>query len=525
MSSTQFATAATAAFVLLAGPGSAGAQRPGARPAPRPVASAPAPVQMKGVWEPVNYREDINLTSVYFVTASEGWTAGGGVGGHGVMLHTTDGGDRWNVALGDPAGSQQAFSDLQFIDRHTGFAVQKTGLGDHTLLRTTDGAQWSVSGTVPQHRQDYRFLSAAVGVTASGSEIRRTTDGGRTWKKVFDCALKVELQGLTRSVRCEAAAFAFASATVGYAIGNSSEARALYVLRTDDAGVTWSVWLAVPDADGREGHVFFTNEQTGYICTADGRLFGTSDGGKSWTGLAGAACEGKAPMLFADPEVGWTLRYRKLTYTTDGGKRWASQDLMLPASVNAFSLPRRDRAFAVGAHGMVYRYRVVPALTTIAVSTVTAPAMPVMPMTLGADVIRLQNQVGAIDSGLAAFVDPGASTASASPGTGFAQDAVSPFVTSCCAQRLGTLQVVLNAITGVVPDFTSKYRNLNLLTQGLRTAAALPDVAANLKAALQSFRASGDKSAAVSALAQVKALLATLHSAADTALQQPTFIQ
>ena len=522
MSRIPLATAAAVVAALLSGVGPAGGQRPGVRPV-RPAATAIQ--QVKGIWEPVNYSEDLELTSVYFVTADEGWVAGGGSAGHGVLLHTKDGGKSWEVALGDPEGNQRGFRDLQFVDQTTGFAVQGTGIGDHSLLRTIDGQHWSVVGTVPQHRADYQFLSATVGVAASGSEIRRTTDAGRTWTKVFDCALKVQVQGLMRAIRCEAAAFAFPTATEGYALGNSPDARGLYLLHTGDAGLSWTVWLAVPDVDGREGHVFFTDAQNGYVCTSDGRLFGTADGGKTISGLAGAGCPGKAPLRFADAEVGWTLRYNNLAYTTDGGQRWVSRVLAFPAGVKDFSLPRRDRAYAVGDHGMVYRYRVVPVDATVAAASVAAPAMPGLPTALAADVAQFDGQLGALDSGLQAFVDPGSGSAGSPSAGGFTQDALSPFMTSCCAKRASSLQLILTAITSIVPEFTGKYRNLNLLTQGLRTAAALPEAAVNLKAALQAFRTSGDKSAALSALATVKSLLATLRATTDTALQQPTFIQ
>ena len=271
------------------------------RPRPSPAAQA-ARAEWKGVWEPVNYDQDVELNSVYFTTADEGWI-GGGATDHGVLLHTIDGGAHWDVALGDPEGSQRGFRELRFVDQMTGFAVQSTGIGDHTLLRTTDGAHWQASGTIPQFLQDYRFLSATTGVAATGREIRRTTDGGRTWRKVFDCAIKIEVQGLPRNVQCEAAAFAFPSAMVGFALGNSP-AHGLYILKTADAGESWTVALAVPDAEGREGHIFFNDEQTGYVCTAGGRLFGTTDAGATWSGLAGATCESKAPIQFADHDVG-----------------------------------------------------------------------------------------------------------------------------------------------------------------------------------------------------------------------------
>ena len=82
----------------------------------------------------------------------------------------------------------------------------------------------------------------------------------------------------------------------------------------------------------------------------------TADGGSNWTtGTAG----GKPDIDFAGESIGWMIAYRTMTYTTNGGKSWVSRDIAFPASVNAFCLVR-DRGYAVGDHGMVYRYRVVP---------------------------------------------------------------------------------------------------------------------------------------------------------------------
>jgi hypothetical protein len=49
-----------------------------------------------------------------------------------------------------------------------------------------------------------------------------------------------------------------------------------------------------------------------------------------------------------------------IAYTSDGGKRWNTMEVRLPAGINASSLPARDRGYVVGDHGMVYRYRIVP---------------------------------------------------------------------------------------------------------------------------------------------------------------------
>jgi photosystem II stability/assembly factor-like uncharacterized protein len=110
------------------------------------------------------------------------------------------------------------------------------------------------------------------------------------------------------------------------------------------------------------------DENTGSICTYQGKMLGTYDGGKTWHGVP-TAVPG-ARIEFANP-TGWTM----WAYTTDGGKRWLSREMPFPSGVDAFSLPRSDRGYVVGNHGMVYRYRVVPANYTVP-HAINAPPMP-----------------------------------------------------------------------------------------------------------------------------------------------------
>ncbi len=491
------------------------AQRAPARAA---AGQAVAPEPMKGIWEPVSYAEDVELNGVYFVTGNEGWATGGNGTSAGVLLHTVDAGAHWEVVLGDPAGSQRPFYEPRFVDRTTGFVAQKTGVGDHQLLRTVDGKNWTVSGTVPQHHTDYRFVSATDGVASTGQSIVRTTDGGRTWKDVYDCTMKMQVQGLARTVRCHVDAFAFPSPAVGYAIGGSNDARGLYVFRTGDGGASWTGALAVPgDDDGREGHLFFTSEQVGYACTAKGTLFGTNDAGATWTGLPGASCESKAPLLFADPEVGWAFRYQTMTFTTNGGRRWLSRKVALPAPAIALSLPRRDRAYVVGPHGMVYRYSVVPA-STVAANSLAAPLLPGIATALEADVARLSTGFDSLDVLVQSTATPSPAAPSARTAAGGVGQ--SPFIANCCGKSLGTLDLVMQAVSDSVPVFVSRYRNVNLLRQGLRTAEALPSLSDSLRTAFRSFRSATDRPSARTALSGVKHTLASMKAAVDTAMQR-----
>ena len=52
--------------------------------------------QSKGIWEPINYPEDVRLHSVYFVNDKTGWIGGSAAGSKGgILLYTSDGGERW----------------------------------------------------------------------------------------------------------------------------------------------------------------------------------------------------------------------------------------------------------------------------------------------------------------------------------------------------------------------------------------------------------------------------------------------
>src|SRR5205814_1357603 len=137
----------------------------------------------------------------------------------------------------------------------------------------------------------------------------------------------------------------------------------------------------------------------GVLVFHDGKTYTTADGGKNWYSLLAVTV---GPTLeFADPEVGWGLgasksnsRAGRISYTTDGGQHWqTSGDIKFPTDTPEnlkFSFPRRDRAYIIGPHGMVYRYRVVPQTYTAA-NALGVPVMPAFGVTqliFKADAIR-----------------------------------------------------------------------------------------------------------------------------------------
>jgi photosystem II stability/assembly factor-like uncharacterized protein len=404
-------------------------------------------------------------------------------------------------------------------------------------LRTTDGENWEQIGKLGEQYgffNDYAFFSDRVGVqiVKEHNELARTQDGGKTWKVVQGtCEIDAEVEGLTRKLGCSLKSLVLLSASQGYAIGATKPGTHMVLFRTEDAGKTWTPQLVPDVASPQESYfwqgIAFVDESHGFAIL-DKRFLGTADGGKTWHGVIASV---QGPLKFADPEVGWSFHEKQLTYTVDGGKRWSSSAFPFADNVTGFSLPHRDAAFVVGDHGMIYRYRVVPAETVVAKS-LPAPAMPGMATTLASNVTQLDGQFAALDGFVQSAGDApaqpagGAAAAGAASGAAgadrdFAQSPPSAFVTGCCGKRLSALELVLKAVGGIVPDFISKYKNLNLLAQGLRTAAALPEMSDSLRNAFRSFRSAPDRSTAMTALAGVKSVLANLKAAVDTALQKP----
>ena len=345
-----------ASFLLLVTSALMSAQGPTTKTPPQ------AGAKLKAIWEPVNVKEDLALASVHFVSQDEGWVAGGKTSmAGGVILHTNDGGMTWETQLGDPTSDDRGYDHLRFVDAKTGFAVQSTASGEHRLFRTTDGKTWSPVGVVAQHRTDYQFVSPTVGFVSAGDDILHTADAGKKWASVYACRVKAEVDGLTREIQCQVSALHFVDANHGFGVTRALDAGAgVAFVKTSDGGAKWSASVILPGENGHEAAVHFINPSQGVVRMQNGRVFQTADGGQTWSGAVGEI-DGKPDFSFADSQIGWAAKYQKVLYTRDGGRSWLSSATRFPTAIEDSSLPARDRGYLVGEHGMVYRYRIVPA--------------------------------------------------------------------------------------------------------------------------------------------------------------------
>ena len=131
---------------------------------------------------------------------------------------------------------------------------------------------------------DIHFVDANVGFIAGASEaeedkaharILKTTDGGKTWRAVFDSGRPGDNNWK----------LAFPSAMVGYGTiisyqAPDGEARG-YVVKTVDGGEHWRRMNVTDDAQWVPYGINFLDEMHGWVGGSTGG-FETRDGGKSW---------------------------------------------------------------------------------------------------------------------------------------------------------------------------------------------------------------------------------------------------
>jgi len=481
-----------------------------------PLAVVPAFAQtdVTGVWEPVNYNQDIELTDVFFVTPEIGYVGGAG----GTILKTTDSGATWTALLGgDPLSEEREIRQLWFIDETTGWATQVTS-SQANLFRTTDGDLWEAIGVIDEHYDDFAFTSETDGIYVDDALIYRTQDAGKTWSEVYRCAASAQIGGLARQLTCNFWKMRYASPSVIYALGAAIEVNAAVIVKSVDGGASWAVVSVVENQNGTEGGLFFVDENTGYFSSKDSQSsFRTTDGGQTWTGMPATAVHRR--IVFADPEVGWAMRYNGLSFTTDGGRRWSSRTIEFPAFPNAFSLPRRDVAYAVGPHGMIYRYSIVPAGTPTVANSIAAVAMPPLANGVIENVGELELGLAAIEAALAAPVAPpadaGAATDPALADAGWVEANYTEF---------GAFETTFDSVATGLPAIGSKHRNLNLLLEGLKLLGDLTGQGSGLKDAFASLRQARDPASVSAALlgmhAQLEAAKTSL-TAFETAPASP----
>ena len=229
---------------------------------------------------------------------------------------------------------------------------------------TTVDAEWTVLREDNFVRQDgidvmlhdVYFMNNQNGLAVGGNGlILVTTDGGTTWGRI-DTTMRPPGAGQRPGGRPGAEGapaggppgfggrgpatlyhIYFVDENVGYIIGGGAT-----IMKTEDGGKTWARKRAMSDTPGRDGRpgrlranlmgIQMISETTGFIAGSENTILKTTDGGETWIGSSERARVGETRnnlegIWFVSPTTGWVIgSFGTLMHTTDGGETWEKRD-------------------------------------------------------------------------------------------------------------------------------------------------------------------------------------------------------
>lgn len=305
-------------------------------------------------WTELNTPSDNALYDIQFPTQDTGYA----VGYYGTILKTVDGGDHWNVLN---SGTSKQLNSVYFLSGSLGYAagghvLPGNSAGDSAIILKTynGGDTWQ---TVYQDT-DYNFNSIIFinenkGFAAGGSYtlpiILMTEDGGSSWNPVNTDTVDAltEIQ--------------FPVPDTGYAVYRGG------VLRSVDGGNNWSVVSPPPFPTEEyfpysllEG-CYFTDSRTGYIAGwYNGALWKTTDAGINWTNADSlhSVTYQLHDVYFPTKQTGYAAGwYGNIYKTVDAGEHWSADTLGMANGNTFYSVcfVNEDYGFAVADSGKIFR--------------------------------------------------------------------------------------------------------------------------------------------------------------------------
>jgi len=221
------------------------------------------------------------------------------------LYGTTDGGKTWTpVSYSGPYVKGLCAIDIvkeQFINHgkidykiHI-YGVGRVGSPSNMMVSHDGGLTWTSNSMNKDCKMlfDIKMFDKNNGIVCAASDedmeksnalILKTSDGGKTWKKVYQSNRPFE--GTWKA--------SFPTKEVGYVTIQSynpdPNVKQQRIAKTTDGGETWSEINLVEDTGAREFGIGFIDENHGFVGTMN-TGFETKDGGLTWTTVnLGMAC-------------------------------------------------------------------------------------------------------------------------------------------------------------------------------------------------------------------------------------------
>ncbi|MHB8895624.1 MAG: IPT/TIG domain-containing protein [Candidatus Geothermincolia bacterium] len=249
-------------------------------------------------WNP-QVTPEWNLYGVAAASTTDVW----GVGGSGLIAHTTDGGTNWSS---QGSGTTENLYDISAVDSSSAWAV-----GGHTDL-----------GPAPP------ATITTVGV------ITRTTNGGTNWSST---ATSSELHGVSAT-----------SPSNVWAVGLSRAGVSMspVILHSTD-GINWNP--EDPGSDQSLWGVCAVDGNNAWAVGQAGTIIHTANGGASWQEQTSGTSQPLNGVTAVSPSEAWVVGDNGvILHTTDGGLHWDPQTSNVTKELYRISAASPRDLWAVG---------------------------------------------------------------------------------------------------------------------------------------------------------------------------------
>lgn len=300
--------------------------------------TAPEPESVGSGWY-IQYQDGFSLfEDIYFINKNVGWVVGTG----GNLLKTTDGGTHWQK-LSIPTSHK--LMSVYFFDENTGFVM---GWNQSRFFTEDGGMTWDVKSDGDYlYYKDLHFIDDSTGFALNygNSKLASTINRGRNWN-FYDIK--------------DAMSIHFISNKIGYCVGYQSN-----ISKSINGGLSFTR-ITPPDNFSFFDHVYFCNENIGWLIGNSTWIIGTKDAGNNWE--IQFECKTESNFLndiyFINDKEGWIVGGQSsnlrqdtgIMHTTDGGTNWIEEDVNLDVELLSVFFIDNDNGWAVGRNGLILKY-------------------------------------------------------------------------------------------------------------------------------------------------------------------------
>jgi photosystem II stability/assembly factor-like uncharacterized protein len=293
-----------------------------------------------------------NLTDVTFTSNSNGMV----VASDSSIYSTADGGYAWTRRT-----APTVFNQIYSLDSLNGFATGFKNYDFSSIWRTSDGGQnWEFlfnNSTWSTKFQGIGFWNALQGCVIGGyygmaghygNVEHFTSDGGNTWSN--------GTLSLTTGAYPQLYSLSITDSCIGYAIsscqGYTNGLRQWYIIRTVDAGSTWTMQSTSTLPQGNAIH--FVDRTTGFFVGDSGTIMRSDNGGITWNKQQSMTSANLTSVFFRSKLMGVAAGGSGTILTTfDGGVHWKTEAPLTTRTINKLFVTNDSAVIAIGKNGTI----------------------------------------------------------------------------------------------------------------------------------------------------------------------------